>query len=99
MACSLATTDEFDYEYIGGIWKKNSTADEESNHIVEITGWGVTRDGTKFWQARNSWGTYWGERGFFKVSRIRKGLFPLRFSAGKRYCRWNCSSSCLAYRG
>jgi hypothetical protein len=36
---------------------------------VEITGWGVTEDGVKFWQARNSWGTYWGESGFFKIER------------------------------
>lgn len=34
-----------------------------------MTGWGVTSDGVKFWQARNSWGTFWGEQGFFKIQR------------------------------
>lgn len=34
-----------------------------------MTGWGVTSDGVKFWQARNSWGTFWGELGFFKIQR------------------------------
>jgi C1A family cysteine protease len=49
--------------YRGGVWTAQSAAQNISdiNHDVEVTGWGVTDDGTKFWQARNSWGTYWGE--------------------------------------
>jgi Papain family cysteine protease len=45
------------------VWTAQSAAQNISdiNHDVEVTGWGVTDDGVKFWQARNSWGTYWGE--------------------------------------
>eukprot|EP00190_Bangiopsis_sp_CCMP1999_P000061 CAMPEP_0198725564 /NCGR_PEP_ID=MMETSP1475-20131203/2852_1 /TAXON_ID= ORGANISM="Unidentified sp., Strain CCMP1999" /NCGR_SAMPLE_ID=MMETSP1475 /ASSEMBLY_ACC=CAM_ASM_001111 /LENGTH=373 /DNA_ID=CAMNT_0044487365 /DNA_START=197 /DNA_END=1318 /DNA_ORIENTATION=- len=68
VACSIATDDNFDYNYTGGVWRTNST-EEESNHIVELTGWGETDDGVKFWQVRNSWGSYWGELGFFKLER------------------------------
>uniref|UniRef100_A0A7S3E9J9 Peptidase C1A papain C-terminal domain-containing protein n=1 Tax=Rhodosorus marinus TaxID=101924 RepID=A0A7S3E9J9_9RHOD len=68
VACSLATTDDFDYNYAGGVWTRG-TNETESNHIIEITGWGVTDGGVKFWQARNSWGTYWGDLGFFKILR------------------------------
>lgn len=39
------------------------------NHDVEVVGWGETPAGIKYWVARNSWGTYWGEEGFFKIVR------------------------------
>ena len=39
------------------------------NHNVEIIGWGETASGVKYWIGRNSWGTYWGEGGFFRLGR------------------------------
>lgn len=37
-------------------------------HAVKIIGWGV--EGTeKYWIVANSWGTGWGERGFFRIRR------------------------------
>lgn len=38
-------------------------------HDVSIVGFGVTEDGQKYWTVRNSWGTHWGEAGFFRVCR------------------------------
>jgi gas vesicle protein len=68
VTCGFATNDDFDYEYFGGVYidKRNST---EIDHDVEVVGWGETADGVKYWQVRNSWGTYWGENGFFKILR------------------------------
>ena len=39
-------------------------------HSVRLIGWGVER-GEKYWLAANSWGTSFGDAGYFK---IRKGV-------------------------
>jgi len=40
----------------------------EGGHAVKIIGWG-TEDGTDYWLVANSWGTSWGEDGYFKIKR------------------------------
>jgi C1A family cysteine protease len=42
-------------------------------HEVAIVGWGVEK-GVEFWVGRNSWGTYWGESGFFRIRMHKHNL-------------------------
>lgn len=37
-------------------------------HGVVIVGWGSSQKGTDFWICRNSWGTQWGEKGYFRIA-------------------------------
>merc|ERR1711871_47033 len=55
-------------EYTGGIIDLPN-ASKQPNHIVSITGWGESKDGTPYWIVRNSWGEYWGEMGYFRIKR------------------------------
>ena len=48
---------------------------KDIDHDVEIVGWGETEEGLKYWKIRNSWGTYWGDLGFFKLERGTNSLY------------------------
>lgn len=69
IACEIDATPLHVYE--GGIIDDPSA--KSINHIVSVAGWGedVDNDGnvTPYWIVRNSWGTYWGERGWFRIVR------------------------------
>jgi hypothetical protein len=52
------------YHYTGGIYKVTAGATFEGNHIVAIVGYNHTN---RYWICKNSWGTDWGESGFFRI--------------------------------
>lgn len=37
------------------------------DHAVLLVGWGMDQDGTRYWRIQNSWGSEWGEAGFFRI--------------------------------
>ncbi len=55
-------------EYTGGVYC-DDTGDLDVVHDISVVCYGVTEYGQKYWTVRNSWGTHWGEGGFFRVCR------------------------------
>ena len=58
--------------YTSGILDKSSTECPTSgiNHAALLVGYGVdAKTGLDYWIIQNSWGTFWGESGFFRIRR------------------------------
>lgn len=79
VSCGIYATTKFE-NYKGGIFKQTGVW-FFANHEISVAGWGV-ENGEKYWIGRNSWGTYWGENGFF---RIKMGNSNLGI---ERWCTW-----------
>lgn len=63
IACGIDATPIENYS--GGI--VNSTL-RDINHVISVVGWDIDpQTQVEFWIVRNSWGTYWGEDGWFRV--------------------------------
>jgi len=58
--------------YKSGIYKHTSGT-LEGGHAVKILGWGV-EGGVNYWICANSWGTSWGEKGFFRIAYGQCGI-------------------------
>jgi len=54
--------------YTGGIADPKDCDPSGIDHAVNIIGYGE-EDGTKYWIIRNSWGTSWGEDGYYRIVR------------------------------
>jgi len=63
-------------DYSGGINQYDTCNTRTTNHAIQLNGWGVDTDGTEYWIGRNSWGTYWGEHGFFRI--VRGGAWDVK---------------------
>jgi cathepsin X len=65
ISCGIDSTAKF-HAYNGGIFSEKGMT--SINHIISIVGWGINQETSEeYWIGRNSWGTYWGENGFFKI--------------------------------
>ncbi|XP_022088093.1 uncharacterized peptidase C1-like protein F26E4.3 [Acanthaster planci] len=76
---TLLVKEDF-YSYAGGVYKytrqsvkKSSKRRRKGYHSVRVLGWGVDRTDPEkprpYWLCANSWGSQWGENGYFRVLR------------------------------
>ena len=73
IGCGIDVTPKFEL-YDGGIYSERNSR-PEINHELSIVGWGVDPDTQQeYWIGRNSWGTYWGEYGFFRIAMYGNNL-------------------------
>uniref|UniRef100_A0A1A8HUX3 Dipeptidyl peptidase 1 n=1 Tax=Nothobranchius kuhntae TaxID=321403 RepID=A0A1A8HUX3_NOTKU len=74
MAVALEVYPDF-MHYAGGIYHHTGFRDplnpfELTNHAVLLVGYGrCPKTGEKYWIVKNSWGTGWGEDGYFRILR------------------------------
>lgn len=62
LLCSMLVYDDLRY-YAGGVYQ-HVTGDYLGGHAVIIVGWD---DATSCWICKNSWGSNWGEEGYFRI--------------------------------
>jgi len=64
IACGVDATNKLE-NYTSGIFSEFKLL-PIINHVISVVGWGV-ESGTSYWIVRNSWGSYWGESGYFRI--------------------------------
>ena len=79
MACGINSSGLLNYT--SGIIKSNNLSTNRHDHFVLVFGYGVENE-TKYWKVKNSWGSAWGENGYF---RIEKGKNVLGIESS---CSW-----------
>ena len=57
----------------GTIYAPTNCRPRMMNHCVTLVGYGV-QDGTPYWLIRNSWGTAWGDEGYFMMARNKNNM-------------------------
>lgn len=71
ISCGVGVTPLF-RNYTKGVFA-DSTDSRRIQHYVVVYGWGVEGD-NKYWKVQNSWGTFWGESGTFRIARGKNNM-------------------------
>jgi len=72
IVCGIAVTQALE-NYTGGVFN-DTTGDLNIVHDISVVGYGIDENGVNYWHVRNSWGTFWGENGFFRIVRGTNNL-------------------------
>jgi cathepsin B len=60
------------YNYQSGVYV-HTTGSLLGGHAIKILGWGTEKN-VDYWLVANSWGTSWGESGFFRIKQGDCGI-------------------------
>ena len=75
ISCGIHVTDNFEWNYNGGIYSEDIGVKQYLlNHEISVVGYGINDAGEEYWIGRNSWGTYWGDYGFFYMAMYDNNL-------------------------
>lgn len=73
IACTITVTDALE-NYTKGVFIDTSGI-VRPDHVISVVGFGVdSTNNTPYWIIRNSWGTFWGEKGWAKIVRGKNAL-------------------------
>jgi len=72
IACTVAVTEGFE-SYDGGVFR-DTTGAHSLDHSISVVGYGTDENGVDYWIGRNSWGSWWGENGWFRIVRGENNL-------------------------
>ena len=73
MSCQMMVTNNFE-KYTGGIYQEKSLF-ASPNHAISVVGWGLDKaSSTEYWIVRNSWGSHFGENGYFRIKMYKDNL-------------------------
>mmetsp|Transcript_23932 Transcript_23932/g.64032 ORF Transcript_23932/g.64032 Transcript_23932/m.64032 type:complete len:357 (+) Transcript_23932:124-1194(+) len=72
LACAISTPKAF-IDFLGWDIYEDKTHENQIDHIISVVGYG-SEDGKDYWIVRNSWGTYWGEGGWFRLQMHKDNL-------------------------
>lgn len=68
VGCGVHATDNWE-KYQGGYIYSEHIRFPLINHEISVVGYGKdSTTGEQYWIGRNSWGTYWGDQGFFYMT-------------------------------
>jgi len=74
ISCGIHATDNFENNYDGGIYSEKVLF-PLINHEISVVGYSKDAEtGQEYWIGRNSWGTYWGDYGFFYMAMYQDNL-------------------------
>merc|ERR1719233_1556039 len=66
--------------YRTGIYKEKKFSSIKLDHGVLAVGYG-SENGENYWIVKNSWGTMWGDKGYFKLAKDEKNMCGLATQA------------------
>lgn len=76
ISCGMFTSMDFIFKYDGGIYSEYvDDVNSKINHEVSVVGYGKDeKTNMEYWIVRNSFGTNWGDRGFFYIEMHKNNL-------------------------